>query len=109
MVYTLIQDYQDTIPTSGMGLWSSAVKDVQVTGYSIPYVGQEYRGELRVYFATKTWNVETDGLIYTDPAFLEHIRVAFGTNDIDYSEQGMQGDDFVSFDVGDEFLSMYGE
>ena len=60
-----------------------------------------------MHFNTDTWNVDTDGLIYTDPAFLESVRVAFGTNDINYSEQGMQGTDFVSFDVGSEFLTMY--
>ena len=103
-----MQHYRDKITTCGMGLWSEAVKDVECVGYSVPYANQPNDfGELRVYFNTDTWDVEKDGLIYTDPAFLESVRVAFGTNDIEYSEQGMQGDDFVSFDVGSEFLSMY--
>ena len=29
-------------------------------------------------------------------------------NDVDYSEQGMQGDDYVSCDVGEEFLKAWG-
>lgn len=95
--------------TSGMGLWSEAVKEVICTGFSVPYTNEEGDfGELRVIFDTETWNVETDGLIYTDPAFLAAIRMALGTNDIEYSEQGMQGSNFVSFDVGQEFLTMYG-
>ena len=103
-----MQHYQDKIVTSGMGLWSTAVKDVHCIGYEVPYCNQNHDfGELRVHFNTDTWDVEKDGLIYTDPAFLESIRVTFGTNDIEYSEQGMQGDDFVSFDVGSEFLTMY--
>jgi hypothetical protein len=105
-----MREYSDKIHTCGFGLWSELVKEVTCVGYSVPYVNEESDfGELRVYFDTKTWNVETDGLIYTDPAFLSAIRVAFGTDDIHYSEQGMQGTNFVSFDVGQEFLTMYGE
>lgn len=106
-----MREYQDKIHTSGFGLWSDKIKEVTCTGYTIPYVDRESSdfGELRVYFDTNTWDIGEDGLIYTDPAFLSAIRVAFGTDDIHYSEQGMQGDDFVSFDVGAEFLTMYGE
>ena len=101
-------EYLDKIVTSGMGLWSNAIKEVKTTKYSVPYTNPEQDfGELRVYFDTETWNIDTDGLIYTDPAFLESVRVAFGTSDIHYSEQGMQGTDFVSFDVGSGFLNMY--
>ena len=104
-----MNEYIDTIETNGKGLWSNAIKEVKTTGYTVPYVNEESDfGELRVYFDTNTWNVDDDGLIYTDPAFLESIREAFGTNDIDYSEMGMQGNKFVSFDVGQEFLTMYG-
>lgn len=96
------------ITTSGTGLWSQVIKTVKCIGYSVPYTNEENDfGELRVRFDPDTWNTETDGLIYTDPAFLEHIRVVFGTNDIEYSEQGMQGANFVSFDVGAEFLASY--
>ena len=101
-----MQHYLDFIETDGSGLWSEACKLVKCVGYEISTNTDDF-GELRVYFDTKTWNVEEDGLIYTDEAFLESVRVAFGTSDIHYSEQGMQGDDFVSFDVGSEFLSMY--
>ena len=103
-----MQAYLDKIVTSGFGLWSDKIKEVKTTKYSIPYINEDCDfGELRVYFDKNTWNVETDGLIYTDPAFLESIRVAFGCRNIEYSEQGMQGDNFVSFDVGAEFLNMY--
>ena len=104
-----MREYTDIIETSGTGLWSNVIKEVKTTGYTIPYNNDFEFGELRVYFDTNTWNVDDDGLIYTDPAFLDCIREAFGTDDIDYSEQGMQGTGFVSFDVGQEFLMMYGE
>ena len=98
----------DKATTSGTGYWSNVVKTVNIKGYQIPYINEEGDfGELRVFFDTKTWNTERDGLIYTDPAFLEHMRVLFGSSDIDYSEQGMQGDNFVSFDVSGEFLTRW--
>lgn len=103
-----MQAYLDKIVTSGFGLWSDKIKEVRTTKYVVPYTNENCdSGELRVYFDTDTWNIDEDGLIYTDPAFLESIRVAFGSSDIYYSEQGMQGHDFVSFDVGSEFLNMY--
>ena len=103
-----MQHYQDKIQTSGTGLWSNAVKNVHCVGFTVPYCNEHHDfGELRVIFDTDTWNVDEDGLIYTGPAFLVAIREAFGTNDIEYSEQDMQGADFVSFDVGREFLTMY--
>jgi len=96
------------VTTSGTGLWSERVADVKLKGYDVPYCNDTCDfGELCVYFNPKSWNVKTDGLIYTDPAFLEHIRILFGTNDIEYSEQGMQRSSYVSFDVGAEFLMMY--
>lgn len=104
-----MREFIDTIETSGTGLWSNVIKEVKTTGYTIPYNNDFDFGELRVYFDTNTWNVDDDGLIYTDPAFLDFVREAFGTDDIDYSEMGMQGNKFVSFDVGQEFLMMYGE
>jgi hypothetical protein len=106
----MMKEYADKIHTCGMGLWSEVIKEVTCVGYDVPYVNKDADfGELRVYFDTNTWDIGKDGLIYTDPAFLESIRVAFGTNDIVYSEAGMQSTHYVSFDVGDEFLTMYGD
>ena len=101
-----MQHYRDFIGTDGSGLWSNARKLVKCVGYEISHNSEDF-GELRVYFDPTTWNVEEDGLIYTDDNFIAGVREAFGTNDIHYSEQGMQGDDYVSFDVGGEFLNMY--
>jgi hypothetical protein len=101
-----MQHYQDFIGTDGSGYWSEARKLVKCVGYEISTITDDF-GELRVYFDPTTWNVEEDGLIYTDNNFIAGIREAFGSNDIHYSEQGMQGDDYVSFDVSGEFLNMY--
>ena len=102
-----MQAYLDKIVTSGTGLWSTKIKEVKTYGYEVSAYTSGDSGELRVYFDMNTWDIDEDGLIYTDDAFLESVRVAFGTSDIEYSEQGMQGADFVSFDVGAEFLASY--
>jgi hypothetical protein len=98
--------------TNGTGLWSRVAKNVNVIGFDMPYVTDEQNfGELRVYFDTASWNVDTDGLIYTDRLFLLQLQMFldehFGSADLSYSEQGMQGDNFVSLDVGEDFIKSY--
>ena len=102
--------FQATFNTAGDGYWSDVAKSVQTTRISLPYVNDEQDfGELRVYFDTKQWDVNEDGLIYTDSQFLKELRAKLNDigmvgADVDYSEQGMQGDDYVSLDVGEEFI-----
>lgn len=98
--------------TGGDGYWSDVQKTVSVTDMRMGYVNEDKTfGELRVYFDTKTWDVNTDGLIYTDGAFIEQVRDFLITHelsdDVDYSEQGMQGDNYVSFDVGEGFIALW--
>ena len=100
------------LSTDGCGYWSEVAKDVKVIGYAIPYINDEQDfGELRVYFNTKTWNVDANGLIYTDSLFLDELRNFLITqelsDDVDYSEQGMQGDNYVSLDVGEGFIKLW--
>jgi hypothetical protein len=64
-------------------------------------------GELCVYFNTQDWNVDVDGLIYTDAQFKREMNAFLaqhGLPAVDYSEQGMQTEEFVSCDVGAGFL-----
>jgi hypothetical protein len=73
---------------------------------------EEDFGELCVYFNTGHWDVNVDGLIYTDTLFLEQLREflnkhGLAGSDVSYSEQGMQGDDYVSCDVGKAFLDSW--
>jgi hypothetical protein len=87
-------------------------KDVEVTDMKLGYVSDEQDfGELRVYFDTDTWNVNTDGLIYTDSKFkqdlMKFVKEQGLVVDLCYSEQGMQGDNYVSLDVGAEFLDSW--
>lgn len=104
--------FVDTFTTGGTGYWSTVRKNVKVVGLGVAYINPERDfGELRVYFDTKTWDVEKDGLIYTDARFIMELarklaEVGF-TADVSYSEQGMQGDDYVSLDVGKGFLDSW--
>ena len=96
------------------GLWSNVAKAIRITDMQLGYISDELDfGELRVYFDTETWDVQEDGLIYTDRLFekeLQEFLDAHGLQgkDVSYSEQGMQGDDYVSCDVGEKFLKAWG-
>lgn len=100
--------------TDGSGLWSEVARKVHVTGLKLAYVNDdETFGELRVYFNVTTWNVDDDGLVYTDRLWLEQLRggllteLGLAAEDVGYSEQGMQGRNYVSLDVGPQFISDY--
>ncbi len=98
--------------TAGDGYWSNVAKTVEITDMQLGYVSDDGDfGELRVYFDTAYWNVDTDGLIYTDSQFkkdlMQFVKQHGLVVDLCYSEQGMQGDDYVSLDVGKEFLDSW--
>ena len=94
------------------GLWSNVAKAVEIVDMQVSYCNEEKDfGELCVYF-NDSWNIEQDGLIYTDTGFMKEMReflTAHGLPgaDVDYSEQGMQGDDYVSCDVGADFIAAW--
>jgi len=100
-----------TCNTAGDGYWSNKAAAVQITALQLSYINDELDfGELCVYF--KNWNVSKDGLIYTDSLFLEELcelltDLGFDASDVDYSEQGMQGDNYVSCDVGECFINTF--
>jgi len=99
--------------TGGGGYWSNTKTAVRITdiklGGGTQWEGEDrIFGELRVYFDIDTWDVEKLGLIYTDRQFIKELREFLNAQglpgkDVDYSEQGMQGDDYVSLDAGTEF------
>jgi hypothetical protein len=97
--------------TSGDGYWSNVAKAVEVVNMDLGYVAEDKEfGELRVYFNTSTWDVNKDGLIYTDRQFIAELNaflLAQGLCEASYSEQGMQGDDYVSLDVEEEFIASW--
>lgn len=95
------------LETDGQGYWSEVPRKVTIHKIEI---GEEYSNEMCLYFTSKSWDIEKHGLIYTDPKFIKQFRawlVKNGVpkkiaNDIDYTEQGMQGDNYVSLEYGDK-------
>ena len=105
-----------TLRTGGGGYWSNAKTAVEITALQLAYTNDELDfGELRVRFNTATWDTSTMGLIYTDKLFMRELRTYLQTvgftkaeaNDVSYSEQGMQGDTYVSCDVGERFINTF--
>ena len=94
-----------TLNTNGLGYWSRADKAVRIVDMRVAYINDERDfGELRVYFNTEDWDVNTDGLIYTDKQWRNELQAFLDAQglpgkDISYSEQGMQGDNYVSCDI----------
>ena len=103
-----------TLHTNGKGYWSDKATAVTVEALDLQYISNERDfGELCIHFNTATWDTAVDGLIYTDPLFMQELRAYLQTlgftaeeaNDVDYSEQGMQSDNYVSCDVGLDFIN----
>lgn len=99
--------------TSGKGYWTQFERTVTVVGVKLAYISDEGNfGEIRAYFDTRTWDVNEAGLIYSDPLWIDEFRglmrslgfTRTACEDISYSEQGMQGRNYVSMDVGAEFM-----
>jgi hypothetical protein len=103
-----------TLHTNGSGYWSNIATAVDITALDLQYINEEKDfGELCVHFNTATWDVNALGLIYTDKLFMSELRAYLQTlgftaaeaADVEYSEQGMQDDSYVSCDVGEVFIA----
>ena len=99
--------------TKGDGCWSIAQRTVNCklvvdNIYESPNESKycKYYGQINIYFPKKDWDIEKHGLIYTDSAFLKDARDILKNagfthyRDFEYSEQGMQGDNYVNCDLG---------
>ena len=102
-----------TLNTNGTGYWSNTRQAVEITGLQLAYLNDEMSfGELRVRFTAASWDVHKLGLIYTDRQFMRELvllltDLGYDASDVDYSEQGMQGDTYVSCDVGQRFINTF--
>lgn len=111
--------FSAVLATDGGGFWTDLVRDVKIMGLDLDYLDNwddptraATFGELRVYFTKKSWVPEKHGLIYTDALFLKGLRkaltkVGYEGRDVYYSEQGMQGENYVSLDVGKTFIKSW--
>ena len=119
-----MQDVDFVLNTAGNGYWSDVAKKVRVVKLALAVWDDELEddelpkyGELKVYFDTADWDTYEDGLIYTDLQFenelaIKLIEMGFGgkaAGAVGYSEQGMQGDNYVSLDAGEEFVRAWAE
>ena len=88
------------------------ITDIRVEYLNGPNVASSTFGELCAYFNPAQWVVALDGLIYTSTTWLTDFRIHLRTRgfseravmDIGYSESGMQGDNYVSMDIGPDFI-----
>lgn len=108
--------FNTTLRTDGKGLWSDTAKNVDVIKIEVSATkdnsDDSMWGEMRVFFDTETWNTKQHGLIYTDRQFENQLKVALfalglDAKDVGYSEQGMQGNDYVSLDVDDTLINSF--
>ena len=100
--------------TNGRGLWSSEKKIVNIHKMRFkPYIYlrddcDEASLYVDAFFYAKNWNTRKDGLIYTDNRWMREFRNGFYAMfpelkevdaRIDYTEQGMQGGNYVSMQI----------
>lgn len=97
-----------TLTTGGNGLWSGEERNVKVTGLLLDRWCDDddlfSENELKVCFSTRSWNTNRHGLIYTDKRWMRELVAHFNKLGlpgaaVDYTEQGRQGDNYVSCSV----------
>jgi len=112
--------------TNGKGYWSQEEREVHIKkldiGFNslVMFPDDEFYGELRAYFddhgfTVGSWNVAGHGLIYTDKLWLREFKKGLrelglsrrAVQDVEYSEQGMQGSNYVSLDIGSAFWASW--
>jgi hypothetical protein len=103
--------------TDGKGYRSEEKRKVNIYELDLNYINEEGTfGSLDASFDSDDWNVRKHGLIYTDKLWLKTFREELiktegfteeATNDITYSEQGLQGENHVNLDVGEVFLKFF--
>jgi hypothetical protein len=99
--------------TDGKGFWSSDVRTTTIRKIELDWEPTDKTSLLlRVYFTKKDWNTEKHGLIYTDGAWMKDLKAnlkqqGFPVGSLYYTEQGMQGDNFVSVAVHGKKITAY--
>lgn len=97
--------------TDGKGLWTNLKRQVKIVGITVSHVDTEDLNFMcfEAHFNKKTWNTHHHGLIYTDRRWIKEFRRIMRdkfalsvdcVEDIDYTEQGAQGEGYVSLCIG---------
>lgn len=108
--------------TNGKGLWSIESRKVNHKKIELSCFGgdedlQFAYGyyEIKVFFNKKDWDVNRHGLIYTDRKWEKDFRQGLidmgfsksSVKNVHVSEQGMQGDNYVSLDADHKFAKEF--
>jgi len=106
-----------TLKTNGKGICTKKKSSVKCVSLLLDFVVFDGNmvGSFFVEFDKSTWDISKDGLIYDDPGFIKDLRkqlrgIGFTlkeTNNIDYSERGRQGKNYVDFDAGEIFIKKF--
>src|SRR5690606_20176124 len=81
------------ISTGGDGHWSKEKRNVGIVDIEMVL------DDMRLYFDTAILDVKKNGLMYTDESFLTELKKIVNRGDFDESENGLQGNNYVHFDV----------
>lgn len=100
--------------TDGTGFYSSLEKFVTCIGLDLKFVS-ETEIYLEVYFDSETWNVEEDGLIYSDKNWLVECRnnlISLGfdsgiVKDVQYAPFRYQTEESVLLQVTPAFGDLF--
>lgn len=100
--------------TDGSSIWSDELCRTTIIKNISVHVDEPYQNldgsftqhvEIRAYFDKRDWDTNKHGLIYTDNGWFRDFNngftkiVGYKIKGFDYTEQGMQGDDYVSMGV----------
>ena len=99
------------IHTDGNGYWSTTRAAVQIIGVQIietpaePQYGLGASVTINAIFDDEHWDIDEDGLIYTDDRALTELRAVLADHvdhdlsTLDYTEHGMQGANYISLEL----------
>ena len=100
------------LSTNGTSLWHSQPA-TKVSGY-LKFEARQGQPDLggwaEFYFNKEDWNTNKQGHIYTDNGFVSELWKALldrefkHYDDINYSEYGLQSNEYVHFDVGPNLM-----
>jgi hypothetical protein len=110
-----------TVTTDGAGKWTDELRSVplRLVVETDTEIDRDEEGKISYascavygYFDTSVWNVNQVGLLYTDDAVEKQVQdwltaQGFPASGIGWSEMGMQGPDYVHFDMDFDALEKF--
>lgn len=102
-----------TLHTDGSGFWSMEARSVHIAEIVLNYFSGSAGGYGELIAVFDDWDPKESGLVYTDELWIKEFREALASLGVpakcvaavNYSEQGMQGEKYVSMDACHDFFS----